>query len=76
MKSLGNFHSMNFPLQHRLRISFDLVSGLAHLECDSRSGKLMMHCQDWWVEDLSVLKIDLYQRVIAAMRRAGDYVYS
>ncbi|XP_042380209.1 BTB/POZ domain-containing protein At5g48800-like [Zingiber officinale] len=53
-----------------------LVSGLAHLECDSRSGKLMMHCQDWWVEDLSVLKIDLYRRVIAAMRRAGDYVYS
>ncbi|XP_042443992.1 BTB/POZ domain-containing protein At3g08570-like [Zingiber officinale] len=53
-----------------------LVSSLAHLECDSRSGKLMMHCQDWWVEDLSVLKIDLYRRVIAAMRRAGDYVYS
>ncbi|XP_074558268.1 BTB/POZ domain-containing protein At3g08570-like [Curcuma longa] len=48
-----------------------LVSGLAHLECDSRSGKLMMHCQDWWVEDLSVLKIDLYQRVIAALRRTG-----
>ncbi|KAG6484512.1 hypothetical protein ZIOFF_053030 [Zingiber officinale] len=48
-----------------------LVSGLAHLECDSRSGKLMMHCQDWWVEDLSVLKIDHYQRVIAAMRRTG-----
>ncbi|XP_074583353.1 BTB/POZ domain-containing protein At3g08570-like [Curcuma longa] len=48
-----------------------LVSGLAHLECDSRSGKLMMHCQDWWVEDLSVLKIDLYRRVIAAMRRRG-----
>ncbi|XP_042450777.1 BTB/POZ domain-containing protein At3g08570-like isoform X1 [Zingiber officinale] len=48
-----------------------LVSGLAHLECDSRSGKLMMHCQDWWVEDLSVLKIDLYRRVIAAMRRTG-----
>ncbi|KAG6514960.1 hypothetical protein ZIOFF_025336 [Zingiber officinale] len=27
-----------------------LVSGLAHLECDSRSGKLMMHCQDWFVD--------------------------
>ncbi|XP_029120576.1 BTB/POZ domain-containing protein At3g08570 isoform X2 [Elaeis guineensis] len=48
-----------------------LVSGLARLECDAGSGKLKMDCQDWWVEDLSVLSIDLYQRVIAAMRRTG-----
>jgi hypothetical protein len=48
-----------------------LVSGLAHLECDAGSGKLRMHCQDWWVEDLSALRIDYYQRVIAAMRRNG-----
>uniref|UniRef100_A0A0E0MIZ2 BTB domain-containing protein n=1 Tax=Oryza punctata TaxID=4537 RepID=A0A0E0MIZ2_ORYPU len=48
-----------------------LVSGLAHLECDVGSGKLRMHCQDWWVEDLSALRIDYYQRVIVAMRRTG-----
>lgn len=48
-----------------------LVSGLARLECDGRSGKLKMDCQDWWVEDLSILRIDLYQRVIASMRRTG-----
>ncbi|GJN28455.1 hypothetical protein PR202_gb16580 [Eleusine coracana subsp. coracana] len=48
-----------------------LVSGLAHLECDGGSGKLRMHCQDWWVEDLSALRIDYYRRVIAAMRRSG-----
>ncbi|XP_020101157.1 BTB/POZ domain-containing protein At3g08570-like isoform X2 [Ananas comosus] len=48
-----------------------LVSGLAHLEFEGGSGKLRMNCQDWWVEDLSVLKIDLYQRVIAVMRRTG-----
>ncbi|KAL6905741.1 hypothetical protein ACP4OV_003342 [Aristida adscensionis] len=48
-----------------------LVSGLAHLECDVGSGKLRMHCQDWWVEDLSALRIDYYRRVIAAMRRTG-----
>uniref|UniRef100_A0A0E0IXE5 NPH3 domain-containing protein n=1 Tax=Oryza nivara TaxID=4536 RepID=A0A0E0IXE5_ORYNI len=48
-----------------------LVSGLAHLECDVGSGKLRMHCQDWWVEDLSALRIDYYQRVIIAMRRTG-----
>ncbi|URD71822.1 NPH3 family [Musa troglodytarum] len=46
-----------------------LVSGLAHLECDSRSEK--MHCQYWWVEELSVLNIELYKRVITAMRRKG-----
>uniref|UniRef100_J3NAV4 NPH3 domain-containing protein n=1 Tax=Oryza brachyantha TaxID=4533 RepID=J3NAV4_ORYBR len=48
-----------------------LVSGLAHLECDVGSGKFRMHCQDWWVEDLSALRIDYYHRVIAAMRRTG-----
>ncbi|KAK3135996.1 hypothetical protein QOZ80_5BG0426380 [Eleusine coracana subsp. coracana] len=48
-----------------------LVSGLAHLECDGGSGKLRMHCQDWWVEDLSSLRIDYYRHVIAAMRRSG-----
>ncbi|GJN07145.1 hypothetical protein PR202_ga24947 [Eleusine coracana subsp. coracana] len=48
-----------------------LVSGLAHLECDGGSGKLRMHCQDWWVEDLSTLRIDYYRRVIAAMGRSG-----
>lgn len=48
-----------------------LVSGLAHLECDVGSGKLRMHCQDWWVEDLSALRIEYYQRVIVAMRRTG-----
>ncbi|CAL9780256.1 unnamed protein product [Musa acuminata subsp. burmannicoides] len=46
-----------------------LVSGLAHLECDSRSEKT--HCQYWWVEELSVLNIELYKQVITAMRRKG-----
>lgn len=48
-----------------------LASCLAQLECDRRSRKPSMHCQDWWVEDLCMLNIDLYQRVIAAMRRTG-----
>ncbi|XP_010244572.1 PREDICTED: BTB/POZ domain-containing protein At3g08570 isoform X2 [Nelumbo nucifera] len=48
-----------------------LVSGLSRLECDGGSGKLKMDSFEWWVEDLSVLRIDLYQRVILAMRRTG-----
>ncbi|OVA13683.1 BTB/POZ-like [Macleaya cordata] len=48
-----------------------LVSGLSRLDCDGGSGKLKMDCPEWWVEDLSVLRIDFYQRVIAAMRRTG-----
>ncbi|PKU86026.1 putative BTB/POZ domain-containing protein At3g08660 [Dendrobium catenatum] len=48
-----------------------LACGLARLECNGGSGKLDMDCQDWWVEDLSALNINHYQRVIAAMRRAG-----
>ena len=31
---------------------------------------------DWWAEDLAVLRIDLYQRVLAAMRTKGLRVES
>ncbi|CAN4115811.1 unnamed protein product [Withania somnifera] len=42
----------------------------------SSSGRLHMNRQakcdgDWWIEDLSVLRIDLYQRVITAMKWHG-----
>ncbi|KAF9595844.1 hypothetical protein IFM89_005330 [Coptis chinensis] len=48
-----------------------LVLGLSRLDCDGGSGKLKTECTDWWVEDLSVLGIDFYQRVISALRRSG-----
>ncbi|XP_042481577.1 BTB/POZ domain-containing protein At3g08570 isoform X2 [Macadamia integrifolia] len=48
-----------------------LVSGLSRIDCDGGSGKLKMDCAEWWIEDLTILRVDLYQRVISAMRRAG-----
>ncbi|KAF8041723.1 hypothetical protein BT93_A0355 [Corymbia citriodora subsp. variegata] len=48
-----------------------LVSGLSRLECDDRSTELKSGCLDWWIDDLSVLRIDFYDRVIRAMGRAG-----
>jgi hypothetical protein len=48
-----------------------LVSGLSHLDCNSESTELKSSCLEWWVEDLSVLRIDYYQRVICAMRSVG-----
>ncbi|KAB5561832.1 hypothetical protein DKX38_006789 [Salix brachista] len=48
-----------------------LVSGLSHLDCNSESTELKSNCLEWWVEDLSVLRIDYYQRVIRAMGTAG-----
>lgn len=48
-----------------------LVSGLSRLDCDGESTELKSGCLEWWVEDLSVLRIDYYQRVICAMGRAG-----
>lgn len=48
-----------------------LVSGLSRLECDSESTELKSGCLEWWVEDLSMLRIDFYQRVICAMGRMG-----
>lgn len=48
-----------------------LVSGLSRLECDSESTELKSVCLEWWIEDLSVLGIDFYQRVICAMGRMG-----
>ncbi|KAJ6969210.1 hypothetical protein D5086_029832 [Populus alba] len=48
-----------------------LVSGLSHLDCNSESTELKSSCLEWWVEDLSVLRIDYYQRVICAMGSVG-----
>ncbi|XP_043702860.1 BTB/POZ domain-containing protein At3g08570 isoform X2 [Telopea speciosissima] len=48
-----------------------LVSGLSRIDCDGGSGKLKMDCAEWWIEDLTILRVDLYQRVISAMRRTG-----
>ncbi|KAJ8753845.1 hypothetical protein K2173_000099 [Erythroxylum novogranatense] len=48
-----------------------LVSGLSRLECDADSTELKSGAIEWWVEDLSVLGIDYYQRVICAMGRLG-----
>ncbi|KAL0417454.1 UNVERIFIED_CONTAM: BTB/POZ domain-containing protein [Sesamum radiatum] len=52
-----------------------IASSFSRLEYSS-SGRLHMSKQtkcegDWWIEDLSVLRIDLYQRVIAAMKCRG-----
>ncbi|XP_031377610.1 BTB/POZ domain-containing protein At3g08570 isoform X2 [Punica granatum] len=48
-----------------------LVSGLSRLECDDRSSEFKGGCLDWWVEDLSSLGIESYQRVIRAMGGLG-----
>jgi len=52
-----------------------IASSFSRLEYSS-SGRLHMNkqakgCRDWWIEDLSVLRIDMYQRVIEAMKSRG-----
>ncbi|BAT97289.1 BTB/POZ domain-containing protein At5g48800 [Vigna umbellata] len=52
-----------------------IASSFSRLEYSS-SGRLHMSRQakcdgDWWIEDLSVLRIDMYQRVITAMKCRG-----
>ncbi|XP_054780111.1 BTB/POZ domain-containing protein At5g48800 isoform X2 [Prosopis cineraria] len=52
-----------------------IASSFSRLEYSS-SGRLHMSRQakcegDWWIEDLSVLRIDIYQRVISAMKCRG-----
>ncbi|KAF4370264.1 hypothetical protein G4B88_012948 [Cannabis sativa] len=52
-----------------------IASSFSRLEYSS-SGRLHMNRQtkcegDWWIEDLSVLRIDLFQRVITAMKCRG-----
>eukprot|EP00268_Persea_americana_P005248 TRINITY_DN11760_c0_g1_i2.p1 TRINITY_DN11760_c0_g1~~TRINITY_DN11760_c0_g1_i2.p1 ORF type:complete len:614 (+),score=130.46 TRINITY_DN11760_c0_g1_i2:396-2237(+) len=52
-----------------------IASSFSRLEYSS-SGRLHTNKQakcdgDWWIEDLSILRIDLYRRVIAAMRCRG-----
>ncbi|KDO64171.1 hypothetical protein CISIN_1g035818mg, partial [Citrus sinensis] len=48
-----------------------LVSGLSRLDCNGESAELKSGCLEWWIEDLSALGIDYYQRVVCAMGRAG-----
>ncbi|KAK9920199.1 hypothetical protein M0R45_028758 [Rubus argutus] len=48
-----------------------LMSGLSMLNCDGESAELKSGCLEWWVEDLSLLRIGYYQRVICAMARTG-----
>ncbi|KAK6279669.1 hypothetical protein POUND7_019936 [Theobroma cacao] len=48
-----------------------LVSGLSRLDCASEATELKSGCLEWWIEDLSVLRIDYYQKVICAMGRVG-----
>ncbi|MBA0709922.1 hypothetical protein Goshw_009299, partial [Gossypium schwendimanii] len=52
-----------------------IASSFSRLEYSS-SGRLHMNRQtkcegDWWIEDLSVIRIDLYQRLITAMKCRG-----
>lgn len=52
-----------------------IASSFSRLEYSS-SGRLHMSRQvkgetDWWIKDLSVLRVDLYQRVITAMKCRG-----
>ncbi|KAL5562098.1 hypothetical protein UlMin_031845 [Ulmus minor] len=52
-----------------------IASSFSRLEYSS-SGRLHMNRQtkcegDWWIDDLSVLRTDLYQRVITAMKCRG-----
>ncbi|KAG8641931.1 hypothetical protein MANES_12G044700v8 [Manihot esculenta] len=52
-----------------------IASSFSRLEYSS-SGRLHTNKQakcegDWWIEDLSVLRIDLYQRVMTAMKCRG-----
>ncbi|XP_051143441.1 BTB/POZ domain-containing protein At5g48800-like [Andrographis paniculata] len=52
-----------------------IASSFSRLEYSS-SGRLHMSKQpkcegDWWIEDLSVLRIDLYERVITAIKCRG-----
>ncbi|KAE8703180.1 BTB/POZ domain-containing protein [Hibiscus syriacus] len=48
-----------------------LVSGLSGLDCAGESTELKSGCLEWWIEDLSVLRIDYYHKVIIAMGRIG-----
>ncbi|XP_021723314.1 BTB/POZ domain-containing protein At3g08570 isoform X1 [Chenopodium quinoa] len=51
-----------------------LASGFSHVSChedDSAELKEAAGYIEWWVEDLSVLRIDFYQQVISAMAKAG-----
>ncbi|KAL1193783.1 BTB/POZ domain-containing protein [Cardamine amara subsp. amara] len=49
-----------------------LVLGLSRLNRGCESEELTQEdCQEWWIQDLSALRIDYYARVVSAMARTG-----
>ncbi|KAL7095064.1 hypothetical protein ACP275_10G001800 [Erythranthe tilingii] len=48
-----------------------LVSGLSRLDCHSGSLEPKDRCHEWWIEELSVLGVVFYHRVISAMGQSG-----
>ncbi|CAH2074707.1 unnamed protein product [Thlaspi arvense] len=49
-----------------------LVLGLSRLNRGSESAELKRgDCPEWWIQDLSALRIDYYARVVSAMARTG-----
>ncbi|KAK4253424.1 hypothetical protein QN277_010734 [Acacia crassicarpa] len=50
-----------------------LVLGLSQLDCDNNESKELKDGSsiEWWAEDLSILSIDFFERVIWAMGRMG-----
>lgn len=55
----------------RIACKEQLVTGLSRLDCSSGHLEPKDRCLEWWVEDLSVLRIDFYQRVVTAMGQTG-----
>ncbi|KAL1819218.1 hypothetical protein ACET3Z_014087 [Daucus carota] len=53
-----------------------LASGLSRLQFDGDSTELKAKCLEWWIEDLSILSINFYRRVISAMANCGVRVDS
>ncbi|XP_010464464.1 PREDICTED: BTB/POZ domain-containing protein At3g08570-like [Camelina sativa] len=48
-----------------------LVLGLSRLNRGNESGENKRDCPEWWIEDLSALRIDYYARVVTAMAITG-----
>ena len=48
-----------------------LTAGFSRLDCEDESAELKNSRLQWWIEDLSGLKIEFYRRIIVAMGRTG-----
>ncbi|KAL8143224.1 hypothetical protein V2J09_016256 [Rumex salicifolius] len=80
--SISVLHSSEklLPLAEDVKLVSRCIDAIAYLACNDTQSCVMSRAEaptvDWWAEDLAILKIDFFQRVLVAMMALDFKQYS